>query len=53
MPKQKPLKDGYSRGGTIHKTKASAKEIQRKAHSSGVKARVVKVKGGYRIDKKY
>ncbi len=45
--------DGYSKGGTIHKTKKSAHELAMQGRSVGVKARVVKVAKGWRVDKKY
>ena len=44
---------GYSKGRTIHRTKASAQKIARSCRISGVKYRIVKLKGGYRVDKKY
>jgi hypothetical protein len=44
---------GYSKGGTIHHTKATAKEIAEKARSVGMGARLVKVANGWRVDKKY
>ena len=44
---------GYSKGGTIHKTKKTAQEIAKKSRSVGMRARVVKVADGWRVDKKY
>jgi hypothetical protein len=44
---------GYSKGGTIHKKKSSALKIAKSCRISGVRYRVVKLKKGYRVDKKY
>lgn len=44
---------GYSKGRTIHRTKASANIIAKSCKVSGVRYRIVKLKGGYRVDKKY
>lgn len=44
---------GYSKGGTVHKTKAKAKEIAEQARSVGMGARLTHVAKGWRVDKKY
>ncbi len=44
---------GFSKGRTIHKTKASANEVAKSCRATGVGYRIVKVAGGYRVDKKY
>jgi hypothetical protein len=44
---------GYSKGGTIHHLKSTAQKIAKKARSVGMRARVVKVADGWRVDKKY
>lgn len=43
----------FSKGGTIHKTKAAANKVAASCKASGVKYRIVKLKTGYRVDKKY
>ena len=44
---------GFSKGKVIHRTKASAQKIAKDCRITGVKYRIVKVKGGYRVDKKF
>jgi len=44
---------GYSKGGTIHHLKSTAQKIAEEARSVGVRARLVKVAKGWRVDKKY
>lgn len=43
----------FSKGGTIHKTKSAANKIGEACKISGVKYRIRKVAGGYRVDKQY
>jgi hypothetical protein len=43
----------FSKGVTVHKTKASAKKIALAAHSVGIPYHIRKLKDGYRVDKKY
>ena len=43
----------FSKGQTIHKTKASAQQIADSAKIVGIPYRIKKVKGGYRVDKQY
>lgn len=43
----------FSKGGTIHRTKHAANEVAKSCRATGVKYRIVKVSGGYRVDKKY
>ena len=43
----------YQKGKVIHKTKASAQKIVNQAKSIDLPAKIVKVKGGYRVDKKW
>jgi len=57
-PKRKTKKpyygDGsYSKGKTIHKTKASADKVAQSCEVTGIAYRIRKVKGGYRVDKRY
>jgi len=52
--KKKHYGDGkFSKGKTIHKTKASAQKIGDSCNVVGIAYRIRKVKGGYRVDKKY
>ena len=44
---------GYSKGGTIHHLKSTAQEIAEQARSVGMRAKVVQVAKGWRVDKKY
>ena len=43
----------YSKGKTIHRTKASAQNIARQGRAVGVPSRIVKLAKGYRVDKKW
>ena len=44
---------GYSKGGTIHKTKATTNKIVKSCRETGIPCRVIKLRTGYRVDKKY
>lgn len=46
-------KEKFGKGGTIHKTKASANKIATSCRNTGVHYRIRKLKGGYRVDKHY
>jgi len=46
-------KDKFSKGRTIHKTKASAQKVADSAKIVGIPYRIVKLKDGYRVDKQY
>lgn len=46
-------KKKFSKGQTIHKTKASAQKVADSAKIVGIPYRIRKVKGGYRVDKQY
>ena len=41
----------YDKGAVIHRTRASAEKIGAHAKAIGIKYKIVKVKGGYRVDK--
>jgi len=43
----------YSKGQTIHKTKSSADKVAKSCKGSGIAYKIRKVKGGYRVDKRY
>ena len=43
----------FSKGGTVHKTKASAQKVVESCKVTGIAYRLKKVKGGYRVDKRY
>ena len=43
----------FSKGRTIHKTKKAAQRLGKKAHSVGIAYKIVKVNGGWRVDKRY
>lgn len=43
----------FSKGKTIHKTKASAKKVADSCKAVGIPYRITKLKKGYRVDKKY
>jgi len=44
---------GFSKGGTIHRKKASADKVAKACRDEGIPYRVVRLAGGYRVDKKY
>ena len=43
----------FSKTGKIHKTKASADKVAKSCKISGIAYRIVKLKNGYRVDKKF
>jgi len=43
----------FSKGGTIHRTKKAAQKIADGCKVNDIKYRIVKLKDGYRVDKKY
>ena len=43
----------FSKGQTIHKSKYSAQRVGSAAKKAGVPYKIIKVKGGYRVDKQY
>jgi len=43
----------YSKGGTVHKKKSSALQVAKSCRTTGVRYHIVKLKKGYRVDKKY
>ena len=47
------VKEEFSKGRTIHTSKASAEKIGESCRISGVKYRIRKVAGGWRVDKQY
>ena len=44
---------GFSKGRTIHRTKADAVKVAKACRASGVKYRIVQLAKGYRVDKQY
>ena len=47
------MKSKFSKGKTIHKTKASAQKVADSCKAVGMKYRIRKLKKGYRVDKQY
>ena len=43
----------YSKGGTIHRSKASADKVAKSCKISGISYKITKLKNGYRVDKRY
>jgi len=43
----------FSKGQTVHKTKSSAEKVADSCKKTGISYRIRKVKGGYRVDKRY
>jgi hypothetical protein len=47
------MADGYSKGGTIHRTKKKAQEVAKSCKECNIPYRIVQLANGYRVDKKY
>jgi hypothetical protein len=43
----------FSKGKTVHKTKKSANKVAKSAKIVGISYKIKKVKGGWRVDKRY
>jgi hypothetical protein len=43
----------FSKGGTVHKSKASAEKVAKACRDEHIPYRVRKLKDGYRVDKHY
>jgi len=47
------MKQKYSKGKTIHRTKTSANKIAKSCREIKVPCKIVKLKKGYRVDKNW
>lgn len=47
------MAEGFSKGKTIHRTKAAADYVAKVCRDSGIPYRIVRLANGYRVDKRY
>lgn len=51
--KIKTYSNKFSKGQTIHRTKAAAQKVADSCKAEGIPYRIRNLKDGYRVDKKY